>query len=391
MFVLRTGLQGNGKTLTTIKEVDAKAHAEGRVVYYCNITGFKPDHPAIKATWLPFDFPERWFDLPSNSIIVIDEAQTWFRVRPQGSKVPDFATRLEIMRKDGHELHCITQSPKLIDSHMRQLCNMHIHYSRGNGGPIIKRWVFQNPELTVNDNKLEFANGESSRITIDKSFFGCYESVKDGSAHHFKFRPPKALIVLGVCLVVIAALSYRFYTNRIAPSTAQIDAPGAQFPQPLEQSGQASFVGSGTAPLTTEQYIESRIPRVPDLPSSAPMYDQITQPVSYPKTFCVSSKDQQLIERASSKMTLGYKDGRLQGCRCNTQQGSKVEISFDVCMATVENGFFDPAKPDAGTNQQAVGSTGAHEERGATVEPAAPKSTPVNFTVVNSGKPGLLW
>lgn len=391
MFVLRTGLQGNGKTLTTIKEVDAKAHVEGRVVYYCNITGFKPDHPAIKATWLPFDFPERWFDLPSNSIIVIDEAQTWFRVRPQGSKVPDFATRLEIMRKDGHELHCITQSPKLIDSHMRQLCNMHIHYSRGNGGPIIKRWVFQNPELTVNDNKLEFANGESSRITIDKTFFGCYESVKDGSAHHFKFRPPKALIVLGVCLVVIAALSYRFYTNRIAPTQSQTDPFIQQLDSTPQQSNQTSFQAGGAVPMTPEQYIEARTPRVPDLPSSAPMYDQITQPVSYPKTFCVSSKDQQLIERASSKMTLGYKDGRLQGCRCNTQQGSKVEISFDVCMATVENGFFDPAKPDIGIQQKAAGSTGPGEVRAGTVESAARPVTSSTLTVVNSGKPGFLW
>ncbi|AWF61135.1 hypothetical protein [Pseudomonas aeruginosa] len=34
MFVLRTGLQGNSKTLNTIKEVDTKAAKEGRVVYY---------------------------------------------------------------------------------------------------------------------------------------------------------------------------------------------------------------------------------------------------------------------------------------------------------------------------------------------------------------------
>lgn len=391
MFILRTGLQGNGKTLNTIKEVDTKAHAEGRVVYYCNITGFKPDHPAIKAKWLEFDFPERWFDLPSNSIIVIDEGQTWFRVRPQGSKVPDFATRLEIMRKDGHELHVITQSPKLIDSHMRQLCNGHIHYSRGHGGPVIKRWVFQHPEITVNDGKLEFANGESSRITIDKTYFGCYESVKEGSGHHFKFRPPKALILLAVCLLLIAGLSYRFYTNRLAPSANASDAPSTDAFQPVGEASTGSFV-DGALPLTPEQYIESRIPRVPDSPSSAPIYDQVTQAVSYPKTFCVSSKDQQLIERASSRMTLGYKDGRLQGCRCNTQQGSKVDISFDVCMATVENGFFDPAKPDKSAyEQQANGSVGAHEERGATAEPLARSRQGMQVTVINSGKPGHLW
>ena len=48
MHVMRTGLQGNGKTLNTIKEVDTKAAKESRVVYYHNIREFKPDHPAIK-------------------------------------------------------------------------------------------------------------------------------------------------------------------------------------------------------------------------------------------------------------------------------------------------------------------------------------------------------
>ena len=65
-LVIRTGLQGNGKTLNTIKEVDLKAHAEGRTVYYCNITGFEPGHPVIKANWVPFDDPTKWYELPEN-------------------------------------------------------------------------------------------------------------------------------------------------------------------------------------------------------------------------------------------------------------------------------------------------------------------------------------
>lgn len=368
MFVLRTGLQGNGKTLNTIKEVDLKAFAEDRIVYYCNITGFDPKHPSIKASWILFDHPETWFDLPANAIIVIDEAQTWFRVRSQGAKVPDYASRLEIMRKDGHELHCITQSPKLIDTHMRELCNSHIHYHRGNGGPVIKRWVFQKPELGVNSSKLAFPNGESTRIGIAKDYFGCYESVKAGSEHHFKFRPPRALILLLVCVAVIAALSYRFYTHRIAPTKAPESVPVVG--EPFEQ--QVASV-SGSVPLTPEQYIETHLPRVPDVPSSAPIYDQITQAVSYPRPSCMSTQDVGLLERAGSKMALGYDKGRLKGCRCNSQQGTRMAISFEACISYVDDGAFDPAKPERVVAQNGVGMpAGAHEVRGATVGSPSP-------------------
>ncbi|MBN0764816.1 hypothetical protein JTM21_40815, partial [Pseudomonas aeruginosa] len=82
---------------------------------------FKPDHPAIKAQWIEFDHPQEWFKLPQNSIIVIDEAQTFFRTRPQGSKVPEYASALETMRHSGHEVHAITQSPTLIDHHIAEL------------------------------------------------------------------------------------------------------------------------------------------------------------------------------------------------------------------------------------------------------------------------------
>jgi len=342
MFVLRTGLQGNGKTLNTIKEVDEKAHKEKRTVYYCNVTGFKPDHPAIKAEWVEFDHPETWYDLPQNALIVIDEAQTWFRVRSQGSKVPNYASRLEIMRKDGHELHAITQSPKLIDAHMRELCNMHVHYNRGNGSQIVKRWVFQKPEMTVS-SKLEFADGESSRITIDKSYFGCYQSVKEGSEHHFKFRPPKAMYVFAVCVVLIAAAVWKI-SQRFA------DTPPAVTPE-TEQPGTIHTLAP-TAPasldaVTADEYASRMVPRIADVPSSAPMYDQLTQAQSFPKPFCVSTRDPAILERNHKRMSLGYDaDGNLSGCRCNSQQGTRLDVSFQFCMNVVDNGYFDHTKPD---------------------------------------------
>jgi len=365
MFVLRTGLQGHTKTLNTIIELDVKAAAEGRTVYYHNITNFKPDHPAIQAQWVHFDDPTKWFELPPNALIVIDEAQSWFRVRPQGSKVPDYASRLEIMRKDGHELHCITQSPKIIDGHMRELCNSHIHYYRGGKGKVIKRWEFEKPEPSVNGNKLEFENGQSTRILLNSKYFGVYDSVKEGTGHHFKFKPPRALFVLVIACIFIAIGSYRIYTKRIALPDPVADPVAAAVGQPAIAAVGTPVNSSGQVVITPEQYVDMRIPRVADVPSSAPIYDKLTEPVSYPKPFCVSTGNEEMARRNALKMTLGYRGEKLHGCRCNSQQGTRLDISFNACMAYVENGAFDPAKPDS-VSQQGGRGVGVAEGRGTT-------------------------
>lgn len=344
MFILRTGLQGNGKTLNTIKEVDSKAAKEGRDVYYHNVTGLKPDHPVLKANWIQFDDPCKWFELPDNAVIVIDEAQTWFRVRPAGSKVPDYASRLEIMRKQGHELHAITQSPKLIDSHMRELCNCHIHYNRGHGGKLIKRWEFQKTNLDVN-KQTEFTDGQSSRVVVDKAYFGCYESVKEGAEHHFKFKPPKALFVVLLCVLAVIAAAWKVYDNRMSPKEAD---PQAVSVDRASSPGQMISSPSDRArPMTVEEYTDAHTARIPDVPWSAPIYDGIRQAVTYPRPVCLATADVGLIERNRSKMSFGYRNGKAAGCRCNSQQGTRLNVTFSACMDIVENGFFDPARPDA--------------------------------------------
>lgn len=359
MFVLRTGLQGNGKTLNTIKEVDVKAAREGRTVYYHNITGFDPSHQVLTATWLPFDDPCKWFDLPDNAIIVIDEAQTWFRVRPTGSKVPDYASRLEIMRKQGHELHAITQSPMLIDSHMRELCNCHIHYNRGHGGKVVKRWEFERPEVNVKKN--DFPHGQSSRVVLDSAYYGVYQSVKDGAAHHFKFRAPKMLYVLLGCVLLLGVLGYRVYSSRVA-------AMHDPAPDLVEQAaGDQAFMAAQAVPVASPRaYVDERLPRVADVPWSAPIYDELTQPQAYPRPVCISTRDQDLLTRNAKNMVLGYHDNRLTGCRCNTQQGSRLQIGFQACIDIVQNGYFDPARPDRQNSfdqQPALDGVGAGRDR----------------------------
>ena len=346
MFVLRTGLQGNGKTLNTIKEVDAKAAKEGRPVYYHNIRGFNPNAEVLEAVWQEFDEPQKWHELPQNALIVIDEAQTFFRVRPAGSAVPAYASALETMRHRGHELHCITQNPGLIDTHFRKLCNSHIHYVRGHKGKVIKRWEFERVNMDV-EKKNDFTDGQATRVLLDKKYFGVYQSVAEGSEHHMKFKPPRALFVLIICVLGIGYFGYGIYERRIAPPKPQAD--------PVEQARATSPTGepvaqqpapSNAAPLSPEEYVALRVPRLPDVPSSAPIYDEITRPVTYPRLSCMYSTDQQMVARNHKRLVLGYRDGKVYGCRCNTQQGTRAVVSFEACMAYVEEGAFDPAKPD---------------------------------------------
>ena len=396
MFVLRTGLQGNGKSLNTIKEVDLKAAREGRKVYYCNITGFDPGHPILKAEWIPFEDPTKWFELPPNAIAVIDEAQQWFRVRPQGSRVPEYASRLEIMRKDGHEVHAITQSPKLIDSHMRELCNMHIHYHRGFGGKVIKRWQFQKPELTVNSNKLNFENGEATRITIDKDYFGTYESIKEGAEHHMKFRAPKALYVLGTCVLIGAVLIYRLVDSlgeKMEGAQPVVEAPEPES-LPLQIPGLTS-PGVGLH-LSTEDYIAARTPRIAGVPSSAPIYDELTKPQSFPKPSCYATRSEIIISKRSSRLKVGSRNGRMTGCACLSQQGSRMDVPFEACMDMVENGYFDDTKPDP--MPSAVGGLDALRAAGTpTAAQAQAKPAEVNkpskslFITQEGVKPADAW
>ncbi|EMM5790245.1 zonular occludens toxin, partial [Pseudomonas aeruginosa] len=160
---------------------------------------------------------------------------------------------------------------------------------------------------------------------------------------------------------------------RIAAHEASIEPPaGAEAVMP--QSAPQAVPAADVAPvLTAQEYLELRTPRVPDVPSSAPIYDELTKPVTYPKPFCLSSRDEELVRRNALKMELGYRSGRLYGCRCNSQQGTRMLISFDACMNYVENGAFDPAIPDRVVG---AGGFGPGEGRAGTI-PQAPTGRPV--------------
>jgi hypothetical protein len=350
MLYIRTGLMGHGKTLNTIKEVDAKAKAEGRVVYYANLTGLKPDK--LRAEWYEFDDPHTWYDLPNDAIIVVDEAQQFFGTRDPRKDVPEYCSRWEIMRKQGHEMHLITQDPRFLDVHARRLCNKHIHYSRIFGSSKLVRYEAERCYETV-DKFPTYKLADKTTISLDKKFFGVYQSAQAG--HHFKFKPSKKAIVFAVVAVFAVFALYRAYDTIFNKDDSTDDlesgVTGTVVSQ-VEAAIAASPVGgflpndqSSSRPMTADEYLAARQPRIHNLPSSAPIYDQLTEPKTHPRLYCTYSQDPAFIERTSHDV--GVYGGVKTSCVCYTQQVTKADVGFLFCMNAAKHGYFDNTIPDS--------------------------------------------
>ncbi|QLF92216.1 zonular occludens toxin [Pseudomonas sp. ABC1] len=330
-LVFRTGLMGHGKTLNSIKEIDQQASKETRLVYFHNIDGLDPQK--LKATWLEFDDPLKWYELPDNSIIVIDEAQRFFPPRSSGTPVPPYCSEVETARHKGFELNLITQDFRLLDVHLRRLCDSHIHYWRPFGLKSTSRYQFQC--ATDFGNMTARKDGQFTRVKIDKKYFDVYKSA---SHHNVKAKLPLifyALPALAIILVLLVYYLVTFFTDKIDPGEAEQASP-----ETVEQviaAGLASAAGAEVPQIeTTLSYYAAHTPRLDFLPSSAPVYDDVTKPASYPDLNCGVLK--------SSAGAIS--------CMCYTRQITRVRIDPLTCFALVDYGYFDHARP---SSQQAQG------------------------------------
>lgn len=355
MLYIRTGKPGHGKTLNTIREVDQKAFAEGRPVYFHNINGLKPE--LLKASWFLFEDPEKWFELPKDAIVVVDEAQGWFGARDTRSRPPEHITRFETMRHQGHEVHLVTQDPRYIDVHLRRLCNGHIHYWRVFKSQQLLRFeseaVIEKVEV-----KTSFKDADKKTVRLDKKFFSVYTS--SNAQHHFQTKLPTKFILAACVILGAGFMLFRAY-ERYADGKQQVSAEQSA---PVAEQGLAeqvkSSVGSLINPvgnlkaegvITAEKYLALRTPRIPDIPSSAPIYDELTKPQTYPRLSCVMSSDESYIERNRGRYRVISAGERAYICECFSQQGTWHKTSFSYCKNTVEHGAFDPARPDPGSER----------------------------------------
>lgn len=322
MIELITGLPGNGKTLYTISTVKAKAERENRPVFYNGI-------PDLTLNWERLEDPKEWAKCPPGSIIVIDEAQKTFRNRSMGTVPPEFVQQLETHRHLGIDLVLITQHPSLIDPAVRRLSGSHRHMVRiwGMEASTVHQW----PAVKDNCDKSR-GDSEKTKWAFDKSVYGYYKSAE---VHTMKRSIPGRVKLLAGLLLAFAVcawyVAHYVMKKAASPPPAVASAPKAS---PTGEFVPGNTNGTQTkAPARSDNpvadlkdYVWTNTPRVSGLPQTAPKYDQLTVPVRVPvPAACIQRGDIQ--------------KGQVS-CKCYTQQGTPMQVEFNMCIEFAQHGFF---------------------------------------------------
>ena len=315
MIYLTTGGNGAGKTLFTLKDVREQQLKEGRPVYF---HGFTAKQVLLDWGWREFD-PKKWQDLPDGSVCVFDECQNEFPAKIQG-ELPDYINAVaQFRRKRGFDFWMITPHPSMIHVNIRRLIespSWHRHLKRVFGTQMVSEIRYNYAEMKC---ELPGAgkNGQTQTRAYPKEVYDWYISA---SLHTAKVKLPKQLWTLIGCMITVPVLGYFAWSHfskmgdKPAAKTAQVES--AKGATPL-----ASGVGSAAQRhMTAAEYLESRTPRLPDFPHTAPAYDEVTKPVTAPyPAACVQDEKR---------------------CQCYTQQGTLLRTSGDACQQIVKHGYF---------------------------------------------------
>lgn len=303
MITFISGVPGAGKTLYALNLVVSEAAKGMRPVYYSGIAD-------LALPWTEID-PEKWMDVPPNSIVVIDECQRVFRPRNWAGAVPPHVSDLETHRHKGIDLVLVSQHPMLIDTNVRRLVGRHFHVARRFG--LKKATVLEFPSL-----KEQPLSKQDDAIRHDflypKEAFTWYKSAE---VHTHKARIPLKVWLLAVIPIVVGAAGWLLYErNNPEAFNERLSHQPKAAPQ-----GAAPAGASGPRKLTAKEWLAEQQPRVAGLSYTAPMYDEVTKPTEAPyPAACVSSSS--------------------VGCRCYSQQATRLEMPASLCQQILSNGYF---------------------------------------------------
>jgi len=333
MLNLITAVPGSGKTLYVIDTVrkEAQVEIEGigkRQVYYHGIP--LTELGKAKLDWIELEDPKQWHDLPKGSIIVIDECQKHFGVRRSGSEVPKYIADFAVHRHKGFDVWLITQGPKLLDAFIRELVNKHHHLRRIMGAPAADLLKWDCCEISPNSTGAASRSADKRVFAYPKDVYPLYKSAE---VHTHRFQLPKGvrnMLLIFLVLPVLAFIGYK------ALSRLGGTAPTG------EVAGQAAPKGSAMAPeaktavlRSASDVVAAYTPAVPDRPETAPRYQEIARPVTFPRLQgCIASRTR---------------------CTCYTQQATVLDVPDDVCQDVASRGRFDEFAQPAQERQVAEG------------------------------------
>jgi hypothetical protein len=327
---LITGLPGSAKTLYTLFTVEARRIADNKAlydkwveagsdeenpphqrnVYYYNIPLYRHKLPS----WIKLEKPDDWVDCPNGHIFVFDECQEAFEPLNNSEKRPKYYTELSKHRHRGHDMYFMTQHPTYVDTYVRKNTEEHTHIMRTWGAQtcVLHVWkgVKDNCDKTRKDS-------QQTRFTYPKHVYEWYRS---SFLHTYKRKIPKQVFYILFAIVAIAGCVYGVvnYFNK------KIDITKA------ENAKTATSQALGSVPVVKASFDPADyVPRISDLPHTAPRYDDLTQPSVAPRIVgCMVYQSR---------------------CKCMTQQGTYHISSMQFCLATIENGLFQDFEDSGGS------------------------------------------
>lgn len=336
MMYLRTGTPGAGKTLSTIDEVNERAKEEGRNVYYCNVDNLNLEG------WYKIENPENWNeDIPAHSIFFCDEFYEVFPKLGTTAKRPDSYTMLAKHRHKALDVYLICQGVQQIDDFLKPLFENHHHLVRSEMLDTSK--VFKSKGIMTSPHTpAGRRHCETSTYKFNKKLYGCYKSAE---AHTYKKRIPKYYKYLVIAFFILGFSLFYLFNFFLAKTTKTEDSISLLNEQPSlppvkSKTKNSSLSSFSLSPVSDDfNPIFAYKPRISNMPETAPAYDELRQPKSFPKPNCVSDETR---------------------CICYTQQATLMHNYPEVlCRDFVKNGRFEPTKEDVTTNNVSPAAAGA--------------------------------
>ncbi|HEU4590554.1 MAG TPA: zonular occludens toxin domain-containing protein [Steroidobacteraceae bacterium] len=317
-----TGKPGAGKTARMVHAImQFKKENPQRPVYAINVNGL---HESV-AEPLSYEQLQKWWELPPESLICIDEAQEddfngtgkGFFPLDQGKPAP-WVRRISKVRHEGMDFWFTTQHPDLVSAYVRRLVDQHIHYVRKFNSSVVSAFQWGRCMTSCEEPRAQ-RTAVHSITTLPAEVFELYKS---SNAHNMKRKIPLRALVLPIAAVVaigalvgVPLVLKRLHDRTTHVATASPVKPGSNAPAAVASSENAD------QEMRREDFAKWMKPRLAGIPWSAPMFDTLTVKAQ-PRLYCVA-----------------VEDGR---CGCVTEQGTRYAVPVDRCRSIAADGLYNP-------------------------------------------------
>ena len=311
-ITLITGVPGNGKTLRTVWYIKQAVEA-GEEVFVCNLNGLAVEGVS------DFPDPTRWEELPPGAVLVVDEAQRFFRAAT--GAVPAYIQAMETIRHSGIRLILVTQSPALIHTNIRALVGLHEHLVRENGQESATVYRRNRTIDNVRSDKA-LAAEDHERWSFPTECYALYKSAEVHTVKRtIKSKYKRGMVLAGIAAAILGVVMWQ--VQKIANPPEKQQAGGTTL-APAGVGLPAGVKAELPRYASATDYAKAHLPRFASMPWTMPIFDDRAA-ASDPRLFCMSSLP---VEG----------DPGDPSCTCLTEQGTRYEMSQPECRTVARHG-----------------------------------------------------